>query len=383
VCHHCGAAINPQGVDFFYAKVKIPSRVENCRDKVEEHPFHRTCYAEHFGWMCVVCDQPLPTVADPSRGNNAIKVEYLKHPFFDRDRMCSHHASKSTNSCNGVVASEGSSNRTTMSEETMGEVRRCAGCHRFEPKRSSAKCFIDVGDGDTGRCVCLACCRTVVTTSDDVIPLWDKVLDFFEGPLGLITSEDSHQGGVTRRELKSIPILIVGKNALNDNMKKQPESDHSGSKLMTRGLCLSERCRGERDNGKDGVGVTAIICLSGLPADLTASILAHEATHAYMKLHPNFPYKDPLPLKVEEGLAQLIAFLFLTDLDSVEESHRDVEEDKSLPSDAKLRQYYRFCIETDKGLYGEGFRMAARAYAKIGLQELLYYVALNRDFPPL
>jgi hypothetical protein len=27
--------------------------------------------------------------------------------------------------------------------------------------------------------------------------------------------------------------------------------------------------------------------------------------------------------------------------------------------------------------------MAARAYAKMGMQDLLYYIALNRDFPPV
>jgi len=34
-------------------------------------------------------------------------------------------------------------------------------------------------------------------------------------------------------------------------------------------------------------------------------------------------------------------------------------------------------------VYGEGFRLAARAYAKLGIQELLYHVAVHRDFPSL
>jgi len=122
-----------------------------------------------------------------------------------------------------------------------------------------------------------------------------------------------------------------------------------------------------------------------------------EATHAWIKLHPNFPYTDPLPLKVEEGLCQLVAFLFLNDgLDPIEKEQPSQhstttssgEESKNNstdgnPSDEKLRQYFRFCIETDEGIYGEGFRLAARAYAKMGIQELLYYVAMNHDFPPL
>ena len=61
----------------------------------------------------------------------------------------------------------------------------------------------------------------------------------------------------------------------------------------------------------------------------------------------------------------------------------DEKVDESIPSDEKLRQYFRFCIETDEGVYGEGFRLAARAYAKMGMEELMYHVALYRDFPPL
>jgi len=354
-------------------------------------------------------------------GVKSTKVEFLKHPFFDKERMCPHHAGTITSNTHVTMrqrdphrpqppqdANRNSIMNTTMSEEVIGEIRRCAGCHRFEPLFASpTKHFIDVGDSNTGRCVCLACCRTVVTTSDEVIPLWDKVIDFFEGPLGLITSEDSKDNfssktGVTRQDLKSIPIMIVGMEALNDNMKRHSSSGTKGgtphfgsSQIMTRGLCLSEHYPNQ---GPESIGVTAVLCLSGLPSDLTASILAHEATHAWIKLHPNFPCTDPLPLKVEEGICQLVAFLFLNEgLDPIEnmashhsataiseeEEEEDKKEDDSIPSDEKLRQYFRFCIETDEGVYGEGFRLAARAYAKMGIQELLYHVALNHDFPPL
>lgn len=85
-----------------------------------------------------------------------------------------------------------------------------------------------------------------------------------------------------------------------------------------------------------------------------------------------------------------MAFLFLNDgLDAIVEdtsTNADGEDNNgnaSIPTDSKLRQYFRFCIETDEGVYGEGFRLAARGYASMGIQELLYYVALHRDFPPL
>jgi len=365
--------------------------------------------------------------ADDNRKGKSTKVEFLKHPFFDNERMCPHHATPSrttslqqqnnpyqqqVNESNGNGddnsrhnSSSGyrDSGLTTTSEEVIGEIRRCAGCHRFEPLFASpTKHFIDVGDSNTGRCVCLACCRTVVTSNDDAVPLWDKVIDFFEGPLGLITSEESVNSssnssssvGVTRQDLKRIPVLVVGMEALNDNTQKNGSKHYGSHQIMTRGLCLSEHSSksGQRRSiGKNGgAGVTAILILSGLPSDLTASILAHEATHAWIKLHANFPFTDPLPLRVEEGLCQLVAHLFLNDgLDSIEHNltfdsmTAFDNNDESIPSDEKLRQYFRFCIETDESVYGEGFRLAARAYAKMGMQELLYYVALNHDFPPL
>lgn len=300
-------------------------------------------------------------------------------------RMCRHHARglgtirrRQEHETQQFRLEEDNVGVTSTEETEIGEVRRCAGCHRFEPKfASSSKHFVDVGDADTGRCVCLACCRTLVTNSDEAIPLWEQVLNFFEGPLGLITDEDSISG-VSRQSLKSIPVMLVGLNALNDNIKKNSEGvHHKSSQIMTRGLCLSEFC----GNTTESLGVTAILCLSGLPSDLTASILAHECMHAFIKLHPNFKYGKHLPHMVEEGLCQLVAFLFLNDglesCDSVE------AEDDSIPSDAKLRQYFMYCIETDESLYGQGFRLAARAYAEIGMQELLYYIALNRDFPPI
>jgi len=216
----------------------------------------------------------------------------------------------------------------------------------------------------------------VVTTSQEAEPLWEKVIDFFEY-LGLVSSTET-VSGVSRRSMSSIPILIVGYEALNDNLKAHSIGVHYGSsQIMTRGLCLSEH----HADSEESLGVTAVLCLSSLPADLTSSILAHEATHAWIKLHPNFRYRKSLPLKVEEGLAQLIAFLFLNDgLEPVFEDPTSLRNDSS-PSDSQLRQYFKYCIETDETLYGEGFRLAAKAYAEMGIQELLYYVALNHDFP--
>jgi hypothetical protein len=41
-------------------------------------------------------------------------------------------------------------------------------------------------------------------------------------------------------------------------------------------------------NVEERHAVTAILVLYGLPRDYTASILAHEALHAYIRLAPSF-----------------------------------------------------------------------------------------------
>jgi len=131
--------------------------------------------------------------------------------------------------------------------------------------------------------------------------------------------------------------------------------------------------------------VTAVLCLRGLPRDLAASILAHEGTHAWFKLHPRFNPDRNMPLQVEEGCCQLVAYQYLSHLDECDGSadERDYGDDGE-PTDRKLRQYFRNSIEVDTSeIYGEGFRLAAAAYARVGsVVSLLEYVSENLSFPP-
>ena len=146
--------------------------------------------------------------------------------------------------------------------------------------------------------------------------------------------------------MREIPILIVGYDALNDQLMASGGAHGGSSQIMTRGLCLTEHESGRRlklqsmkfnknnfsfdccDAEEKGftyfqvpdaskvnpdASVTAIMCLSGLPSDLVTSVLAHEATHAWIKLHPRFDIGYPISPKVEEGCAQLIAMLLLNE----------------------------------------------------------------------
>lgn len=333
-------------------------------DDGRQYPMHRNCHSELYGYKCSVC---LKTITSESDG----KIRFVKHPFFDNEIMCAHH---STN-----------------------QVRQCSGCSRFEPLGRN---FTDLHDAK--RCLCNACIRTCILNSADAIPLWDLVLKFFEENLGLPIWSG----------MKSIPILIVGHDVLNEQQRNEHNFHGGTEQLMTRGICLSEHQRGfnfrlpslrfhsklasflPTDATSSGhtyfripsamesnpnSSVTAIMCLCGLPADLTASILAHEATHAWIKLHPDFDATRPIPPQVEEGTCQLVAMLFLNDgLD--EASSESIEG----PSDEKLRQYFRYSIESDNNeVYGEGYRKAAVAYAKIGIEALLNHVVCYGDWPHL
>jgi hypothetical protein len=332
-----------------------------------KHPHHRKCYAEMFGIKCSVCRQQIPANHDGT-------VSFVKHPFFETEQMCTRHAEQSS--------------------------RRCTGCHRFEPQNEP---FADLNDEN--RCVCYACCRTVVVDNADVKPLWSRVLDFMEIQLGL----------QIWKGMRDIPILMVQSEALSDQMSSG--NPHCGAaQIMARGLCLTDHknCHAGlirtpsmrfhesnstfrvTDDNQEGFtyfdvhadgrsntnsNVFAILCLSGLPRDLTTSILAHEAVHAWIKLNPEYNDRMPIPAQVEEGCAQLLAMLMLTDgLDPPQPASVDLDDVQ--PSDEKLRQYFKFSIEKDETeIYGTGYHKATAAYRETGIEALLSHVARHGEFP--
>jgi len=169
--------------------------------------------------------------------------------------------------------------------------------------------------------------------------------------------------------------------------------------------------------------VTAVLVLYGLPRDLTASILAHEAMHVWLKLNKAFPFR--LPPKVEEGLCQVIAHMYLEHLvkraaaesagnaapaavsSSVKLSHSPSAavlappsaplrpspakrptsvslKPKPKPKDKTLTKWFSEQIEVDKSpIYGKGFEEAHRAVSVLGLPAVLSYIQRHQCLPPL
>lgn len=330
----------------------------------ERVPHHCDCLPTVYSVQCTVCMDMIPATQDGI-------VPYVRHPFFDSEHMCICHVEDHS-------------------------IRRCSGCHRFEPKSLS---FVDLHD--KGRCICHACCRTAVMDSIEAQRLWNKVLNFMS-TLGLPIWDDMY----------NIPALIVGIDALTDKLCQNQSAHFKSSHITTRGLCLtahehdtlvlpslrfnhssqSFESTEEHPSGftffdlspsrnNTNSTVVAVLCLSGLPLDLTASVLAHEATHAWIKLHPKYNVHTPLPLQVEEGCAQLMAKLLLDDgLEPTTPSAHGADG----PSDEKLRQYFRFSIETEESeIYGAGYRKAAVIYRAIGMDALLSHAVQYREFPQI
>ena len=126
--------------------------------------------------------------------------------------------------------------------------------------------------------------------------------------------------------------------------------------------------------------VTAVLVLTGLPRDLTSSILAHEAFHVWCSLSRRMP--THLPLEVEEGLAQLMSAKFVTS--RLEHEGANAVCTEEAPWAHLLLRYLSYQIETNPDpVYGEGFRRAAACDCALGLPVLLELVAETQQFPPI
>ncbi|VVA96340.1 unnamed protein product [Arabis nemorensis] len=129
--------------------------------------------------------------------------------------------------------------------------------------------------------------------------------------------------------------------------------------------------------------VTTILILYGLPRLLTGYILAHEMTHAYLRLNGHRIVSNVL----EEGICQVLGHMWL---DSQRYSTTDATEaadssSRTLPAAAneskkgkysdfekKLVEFCKNQIETDDSpVYGVGFKRVNQMVTNSSLQETL------------
>ena len=135
--------------------------------------------------------------------------------------------------------------------------------------------------------------------------------------------------------------------------------------------------------------VNAVVVLYGLPAVCAWAILAHECTHAYIRMAGGYPRLRP---KIEEGLCQLMALLWVEHVAAhgietmgVGGGNKDKVRSGGGWEEHNLAAMAGFVanqIRTDPTeVYGDGLRDALAAYQKHGLGAVFEHVRRTGELP--
>lgn len=417
-------------------------------------PYHPKCAQRLFAPPCSIC-------------HCSLQGRFFVHPFFEDFRYCLSHE---------------------------GTRPSCFACRRQEPlvsNNASPSEFIVLPDG---RHLCGECSETVVMESAEMKILYNEVLHYFISELNLNVPAEMFDVPILAVDLYSLNehLLVEQREGLfetsgHNNLPSTgsirtgagttagPTIGVDAAKGTTVGLTLStvgtvryfQPTEAAKQLGfhhflaasssaaaaphspqetiqdmngfftltkRQETKVTGILILFGLPHDYTASVIAHEAFHAYMRLSPQFQSPNALisgqpsasvaaaakpsyalpsylqtinssrkeggkqyqetrcPAVVEEGLCELMAFKYLDylsrrctqagiPLQTGNKGTVDLYEEQRAE---RFRAYCRYRIRTNENpIYGEGFRRANVIAEMVSLPVLLEYVAENRDFPPV
>ena len=415
-------------------------------------PYHPACGKELFAPRCCLC-------------THTLEGQFYKHPFFESEIYCISHETRPS----------------------------CFACGRKQPlPESHREGFADLMDG---RSLCAQCSSSIIVDSSEAAALYQGIVEFMGRELGLsipagmkevpILLVDFQSLNENRNKLGEVlgyhtdpaanpdgtetsapptshifPSLEPGNNVLAPTTAiltptRRAALGKSHTEGIIRGVTMSTCSKVKYlpstglqfdTTGKGLVArlptpevyqvkqvrdVTAVLVLYGLPRDLTASILAHEAMHVWLKLNKSFPFQ--MPPKIEEGLCQVIAHMYLEHLvalatlratttpsqsvlggGSVKLAHAPsvssfgslaappsvapssaprsplkrptsvVLKPKTKPKIKSLTKWFSEQIETDKSpIYGQGFQEAHRAVSVLGLSAVLSYIQRHQCLPPL
>ncbi|KAG2446250.1 hypothetical protein HXX76_000842 [Chlamydomonas incerta] len=310
----------------------------------DPRPYHPDCYKHVHHPVCTVCGTFIPADRD---GRIA-----FKEAGFWRERYCHGHAE--------------------------ADIVRCCACSRLQKKGEEWAPLPD------GRPLCLGCLGSVCLDTADAQPLYGELMDWYRADMRL-----PHTGGKP-------PLLLVDGPTLNEHAAREGRDDSAGAPVFhVRGLCvatvytsiptirrgnggalqtiataLSQSAAAALGGGSVRCDVKCILLLYGLPRLLTGSIMAHELMHAWLRQAGCVG----LPLKVEEGLCQLMACLWLD---------RQHELLAGSPDEQRLASFFSYQIRTDTSeVYGDGFREAMEAFQTHGLTNVVRNVQLYGRFTP-
>ncbi|KAI3964461.1 hypothetical protein MKX01_007151 [Papaver californicum] len=252
---------------------------------------------------------------------------------------------------------------------------RCCSCRRMEPRD---KKYISLGDA---RKLCLKCLDSALMSTEECKPLLEDIKNFYVG-LNMKVHVD-------------FPVLLVERSALNDAVSE--ENSHNIHRLPeVRGICTFQsqmvphipRRRGNIFSGMPTEPyklvpgqskVTGICVLFGYPRMLCGEILAHEMMHAYLRQHG---YPPDLPLELEEGIAQVMAYRWLEAESVAGNGGRRSSKGKRSPFEKELGEYFKKSLmDSQDPVYGEGFRTALRAVNMYGLRRTLEHIKETKRLP--
>lgn len=311
---------------------------------LESHALHNINYEI----KCAVCLETIP------HNKTESYISFIEHPFFSGQKICPKH------------------------EFT---TKKCVGCHKLEPinERFCDLFSGEINDKEGAQFMCSICRRTAVINNDEIDLVWNEVLDFLEVMCRIPISN----------EMRNISVISADPSLLNqliDNSNDHCEFNYSSyDKLHCYGVCLS---REKSDLDSSCNNIIGILCLRGLPKELTASTLVHEAIHAWLKLNPLYNLLGSLPPIVEEGCCQLASYLYLEyKILCLKSSYRE-SQDIIIHNEIELCQYFQYCIKDNSSpIYKEGFRLAwkvfcsLQAQCKLTLEDLLQHVLIHNEFP--
>ena len=266
--------------------------------------FHPRCYQDVYSPKCEVCDATM-------RPNAQGVIQYSVTPFWNQ-KFCA--------KCHGT--------------------KRCFACSRVESHRERHIVLSErlvSGAGASGRrAICVSCAESVVGTTEDVLVIYREIIAFF-----------SKQGV---RLPMDLPVHLVETDALNQATNERRNKGHStmGMTMTEQRQTVRHTMQGNRTSATEVVStenrVTAILVLYGMPRILFCSVLVHECTHAFLKLE-SYP---KLTLQVEEGLCQLMSYLWL-------QSQAGDQGSVQTQAQEKERVYHMNKIFEDESIvYGEG-----------------------------
>ena len=211
------------------------------------------------------------------------------------------------------------------------------------------------------RAVCASCATTSIRTVEQGEALLAEVV------------RDLHRFvGLDLRGV-AIPLRLVGEDD-NDAWELDPDSGERGDPVDASAAWAELPLLG-------GVAVRKLVMLKGLPRLHSGKMLAHELAHVW--IHRGFNSLAPLPPRVEEGLCELVAYLWL-----VERAARLSLEGGGVCGDAPCdadRRVARWRIaQTERNpdaLYGRGFRESLASVQGRSLREMLQHVRRHKRLP--